>query len=234
MKKTIRLASRFLLCSIVAVSLSGCGDDDKNDDPKPKGTDDPPSDVIIPEGFVDLGLSVFWAECNIGAENPEDYGKYYAWGEIAEKESFDEKNSQWYNVSDQELKAQGVVDGNGILSATYDVATQILGSAYRMPTKKEFQELKDDCTWTWEKQNEVSGYKIVGKNGNYIFLPAGGFYSGSYLENSIAYGYYWTSTEEESNVSSREMQFNSATAQCMNNSRSYGLTVRAVAPKSNK
>lgn len=195
MKKAFQLVSRLVLYSMVVISLSGCGDDDKNEDPQPgtvenNETDDSPSSNVTIDGFVDLGLSVQWAECNIGADNPEDYGDYYAWGEIATKESFDQENSQWYNVSEEDLKSGGVIDEQGNLTASYDVATQKLGSAFRMPTKEEFQELKDDCTWTWTKQNDVSGYKVVGTNGNSIFFPASGYYTNTYLENSIAYGYY--------------------------------------------
>ena len=134
--------------------------------------------------YVDLGLSVKWATCNVGASKPEDYGNYYAWGETTTKSSYTESNSKTYG------KSMGDIAGNSI----YDAATANWGGAWRMPTKAEMQELRDRCNWKWTTQNGVNGYKVTGPNGNSIFLPVAGCRLGSSLGSAGSLGYYWSST----------------------------------------
>src|SRR5574344_340877 len=144
--------------------------------------------------MVDLGLSGKWADHNVGATNPEDYGAYFAWGETETKSDYSESTSKWNNVSCSSLQSQGVIDSNSNLTATYDAATVNWGGNWRMPTKAEQDELRTKCTCTWTTSNGVSGYKVVGPNGNSIFLPAAGDRNGSglYLVGSL--GYCWSST----------------------------------------
>src|SRR5574344_2053355 len=143
--------------------------------------------ATIPAGgtvgnMVDLGLSVKWADHNVGATNPEDYGAYFAWGETETKIDYSESTSKWNNVSCSSLQSQGVIDSNSNLTATYDAATVNWGKSWRMPTKVEINELKTKCTWTWTTtSNGIHGYKVVGTNGNSIFLPAAGSRSSSNL-----------------------------------------------------
>ena len=87
--------------------------------------------------YVDLGLSVKWAICNIGASSPSDYGDYLAWGETETKDEYTNDNSVTYGDS-----SFGDISGN----ATYDAATANWGKKWRMPTRSEFEELLDDCT----------------------------------------------------------------------------------------
>ncbi len=134
--------------------------------------------------WVDLGLSVKWATCNVGASSPSEYGNYYAWGETRTKSEYDEENSKTYN------KSMGDIAGN----PNYDAARANWGSSWRLPTKAEFRELKDKCTWTWTSQGGHNGYKVTGKNGNSIFLPAAGAPSGI-LATEV--GFYWSSTPYE-------------------------------------
>ena len=140
---------------------------------------------------VDLGLSVKWATFNVGAESPEDYGNYYAWGETEPKDSYTSSNSVTYGVEMDDIS------GN----AEYDAATANWGSSWRMPTYDEMQELIDECTWTWTTQDDVNGYLVTGSNGNSIFLPAAGSYSGTAVSFAGYYGDYWTSTPEENSTS---------------------------------
>ena len=133
---------------------------------------------------VDLGLSVKWATVNIGAESPEDYGNYYAWGETETKDSYTASNSVTYGVEMDDIS------GN----ADYDAATANWGSSWRMPTNDEMEELIDDCTWTWTTENDVNGYLVTGSNGNSIFLPAAGYRYGTSLYHAGSFGYYWSST----------------------------------------
>ena len=143
--------------------------------------------------YVDLGLSVKWATMNIGAESPEEYGDYYAWGEIATKRNYPyQLTFDKYNATDEKME----------LDPEDDVVCVIWGGKWRMPTKEEFEELKDNCTWTWYEEynnvfNGVAGMKvqsnIEGYTDNYIFLPAAGqrYQTSRYNINSS--GFYWSS-----------------------------------------
>ena len=145
--------------------------------------------------YVDLGLSVKWATCNVGATTTEGYGDYFAWGETTTKSTYSSSNSVTYGLSTSELQSQGYIDSNGNLTAQYDAATSNWGGDWRMPTKAEQEELLNNCTWTWTTQNGVNGFKVTSKtNGNYIFLPAAGYRSGSSLDYAGRGGDYWSST----------------------------------------
>ena len=136
--------------------------------------------------YVDLGLpsGLRWATCNVGAENPWEYGNYYAWGEINTKGEYTEGNNLTYGVEVGDISA----------NSEYDAATANWGSEWRMPTSIEFEELINNCTWTWTVQNEVNGYLVTGPNGNSIFLPASGIISGTSYFYTSSCGSYWTST----------------------------------------
>ena len=133
---------------------------------------------------VDLGLSVRWASVNIGAESPEDFGNYYAWGEIETKDEYTKDNSVTWEVEMEDISC----------NAEYDVATAKWGGSWRMPTCAEMKELVAACTWTWTTQNDITGYLVTGDNGNSIFLPAAGIRFGSSLGGGYSYGYYWSSS----------------------------------------
>ncbi len=149
--------------------------------------------------FVDLGLpsGLLWAETNVGATAAADYGNYYAWGETVAKTSYNWSDYK-YGSSRTNIAKYNASDGITLLDAADDAATTNWGTACRVPTKDEFDELADNCTWTWTSQTAsngtlVDGYKITGKNGNSIFLPATGAYDGEiFCEGSI--GFYWLST----------------------------------------
>lgn len=116
---------------------------------------------------VDLGLPVLWASCDLGAKKPEETGARYAWGETKTKTDFNNENYAFYDAE----KKQFIDIGDDISGTEYDAATVNLGDSWRMPTREEMQELVANCTWEWVKYNNIYGYKIVGKNGNSIFLP---------------------------------------------------------------
>ena len=133
--------------------------------------------------WVDLGLSVRWATCNVGASVPSEYGDYYAWGEIEIKSEYRKETSLTYGV---EL---GDISGN----PQYDAATANWGEGWRLPTKQELDELADKCVWTITTYDDVDGYKVTGPNGNSIFLPAAGYKISSTPQEST-YGSFWGST----------------------------------------
>ena len=139
---------------------------------------------------IDLGLSVKWAECNVGATKPEEYGGYYAWGETEEKSNYNWGTYKWCNGSKDTMtkyctdSSYGTVDNKKTLDLEDDVAHVKWGGDWRMPTRAEWDELLNECTWTITRQNGVCVYKVTGPNGNSIFLPAE-------IEFS---NYYWTSS----------------------------------------
>ena len=145
-------------------------------------------------GYVDLGLSVKWATCNVGATSPEGYGDYFAWGETTTKEKYYSSNCPTYGLSKSELQSQGYIDSEGNLTPQYDAATANWGGTWRMPTYAELNELNTQCTWEWINTNDFKGYKVTGPNGNSIFLPAAGYRLGSSLHYAGNDGRYWSST----------------------------------------
>lgn len=151
-----------------------------------------PADPTVTSGqVVDLGLSVYWASCNLGAESPEEYGDYYAWGETKTKNSYSLEKYSYYDTD----KVQYISIGDDISSTEYDAATVYLGSDWRMPTKLEMEELLNNCDWEWTQINGVNGYKVTSKfNSNSIFIPAAGM---KYNDNDLYRNEgirYWTST----------------------------------------
>lgn len=131
---------------------------------------------------VDLGLSVRWATCNMGASTPFDYGEYFAWGEIKPKSEYTMENSITYKIKLKNISK----------NSQYDVAKAVWGGSWSIPTEKEFNELLSECKWVWSEDSK--GYKVLGKNGNYIFLPTGGLRIGKSQTQKGEVGYYWSSS----------------------------------------
>ncbi len=141
--------------------------------------------------YVDLGLSVKWATCNVGATKPEEKGDLFAWGETAPKSSYSMDNYSYSANLD-------------VLPLEQDATHANWGGAWRMPTDEEWTELREKCTWKWRTVKGIHGYMVKSKiNGNSIFLPAAGYHikimyrEGGYWRNSFDagyYGYYWSSS----------------------------------------
>lgn len=173
---------------------------------------------IFTQQKVDLGLSVKWAGWNVGASSPEEYGNYYAWGETTTKTSFTEENCS------TDGKSIGSIEGN----STYDVARVQWGGSWRLPTKEEFEELIERCTWTWITYNGVNGYKVTGPNGNSIFLPAAGWFGASLYDRGTTCD-YWSATPYESySVGAYCLYFTSGYFNTYWSRRNYGHSVRPV------
>ena len=171
--------------------------------------------------YVDLGLSVKWATCNVGANKPEDYGNYYAWGETSTKSTYSESNTCGKHMYD--------IKGN----SQYDAARANWGGTWRLPTKAELEELNNKCTWKWTTQNGVNGYKVVGPNGNSIFLPAAGCRFKSSLYDAGSDGCYWSSTPYDDDYyyynDAYNLDFNIDNQYVyIDGRRYYGLSVRPV------
>ena len=153
---------------------------------------------------IDLGLSVKWAPMNIGAAKPEDFGDYFAWGEVKSKSSYTWNTYKWCGSGSTDyghpsLKKyctnykQGSVDDRIVLEAEDDAATANWGEHWRMPTKKEWEELYDNCIVTKTNQNGVIGYLFKSKiNGNRIFFPP--TKGGDNMFSISGEGHYWSSS----------------------------------------
>lgn len=177
---------------------------------------------------IDLGLSVMWASKNVGASLPEEYGDYFAWGETEEKDNYFSSNSLTYGLYTSELQSRGIIDADGNLTSSYDVAATKWGGDWRMPTLAEIQELRDKCTWKWTTQNGVNGRKVTGPNGNTIFLPATGIRSGADFFSDGAVGRYWSATLRDDFTFAFNFRFGSDYYYQDANTRYEGFTVRPV------
>ena len=228
MKKTI------LILSIITLFFAGCTKDDvfHEGDVFVNGVPDdaPEKSEINGHEYVDLGLpsGLLWATCNVGATTPEEYGDYFAWGETGIKSNYSESNCPTYGYSASVLQSQGYIDGDGNLTPQYDAATANWGEGWRMPKTNEMQELIDDCTWTWITQNGVAGYKVIGPNGNSIFLPAAGYRFLTSLYDIEAYGIYWSSTIKDNKYRANSLYFYSDNHYLYDNYRYNGRSVRPV------
>ena len=163
----------YLIISMIVVSMMmSCNPKDDGDNSTPggngnNGDDNNSGGLINGYEYVDLGLpsGLKWATYNVGADKPEGYGDYFAWGETSTKAEYTEENSVTYGqqISD--------ISGNAI----YDAATANWGGSWRMPTTGEIKQLVACCEWEWTQLNGVNGIKGVGLNGNSIFFPASGY-----------------------------------------------------------
>ena len=170
--------------------------------------------------YVDLGLSVKWATCNVGANKPEGYGDYFAWGETKPKDC--------YSSSNYSYKSNPTT-----LPMSADAARVNWGGSWRMPTGYEQDELRIQCTWTWTTQNGVNGYKVTSKkNGKSIFLPAAGYrYGGGSPSVTDSAGDYWSSSLAPSNPNKAYyLCSRSDLVSWGKSSRSWGHSVRPVCP----
>lgn len=156
--------------------------------------------------WVDLGLSVKWAKCNLGASKPEEYGDYYAWGETntyyTGKHPFTWSSSKrnGYNASSykwmdhEQVTKYNFSDNKTELERADDAAHVKLGHGWRIPTYREWYELSKKCTFKWVREGKVEGLKIIGPNGNSIFLPAAGQINKTELQRAGVIGRYWSSS----------------------------------------
>lgn len=181
---------------------------------------------------VDLGLSVKWADMNIGAQKPADAGSFAAWGEVETKNDFKLTNYVFKLDESSEASKTLPKDLKSIAGTECDFAKATLGGAWRMPTQEEFEELMSKCKWEWVSIDGVYGYKITatkaGVAGNSIFLPAIGCSIGKSVSGSGYRGYYWCATNAGEAYYARYMLFGSAYQQMTDYRKYYGLAVRPV------
>ena len=191
----------------------------------------------------------YWAECNVGATKPEEYGYYFWWGDtvgykrnasnngwVSVKDetgfSFSSGNCPTYGKNNAQLQSEGYIDATGNLVAAHDAATVHLGAPWRMPTDAEFSALINNCDTEWTSRNGVSGRLVKGR-GAYasksIFLPAAGYGSYSYLNLLGSNGFYWSSapSSDDSDLA-WGLYFNSGYFSRLDYYRYLGQSVRPV------
>ena len=190
--------------------------------------------------WVDLGLpsGTLWATCNVGANAPEEYGDYFAWGETAPKDYYDWSTYKWCNGSyttmtkyctNSSYGYNGFTDGKTELDPEDDAAHVNWGPSWRMPTTEQQRELYEKCSSTWTTLNGVNGRLFTGPNGNTLFLPAAGYRLDESLSGEGSYGYYWSRTlDPDYSSSSYYLYFNPGGVHWYNYRRYSGFAVRAV------
>ena len=193
--------------------------------------------------YVDLGLpsGTLWATCNIGANAPEEYGDYFAWGETEPKDNYDWNTYKWYDYDHRSFTKYHrdeayyddsgsyfvPADGNTVLDPEDDAAYVNWSPFWRMPTSDQQKELVEHCTWTWTTRNGVFGQLVTGPNGNTIFLPAAGRRLADSLDNAGTGGFY-LSRMVLSNFHAFFLYLNSGGVSWSDWMRPYGGSVRAV------
>jgi len=238
----------FLMIGLMGLIMVSCHKDDDNTNNNtntntPTNPTNPTDTTQIARqatqgAWVDLGLSVQWYSVNLGATTPEGYGDYYAWGEVWPRNvyswanytygDYDSETSTYTMYKYNTLESYGTVDNKTTLEASDDVATAVLGSGARIPTKAEWQELIDNTTAEWTIQNGVNGRKFTAANGSSLFLPAAGRRYGSSLIFGTS-GYFWSSSLFESGPDGAWCSdFYSDYQGVLGSDRTFGLSVRAV------
>lgn len=202
-------------------------------------------EVKLTEGdVVDLGLSVKWATCNVGAIKPEEYGDYFAWAEISTKTDYSWSTykysaGKYYTdtmtkyCSKSSFGYNGFTDGKTVLDMEDDAARVNRGGSWRIPTVEEWEELKDNCNWSWTAVNGVNGYVIESKKPGYtdkrIFLPAAGIRYDTNLNGVGIYSCYCSSSLDADIPNSSWVFFvSSAEYNTSSRGRYYGRPVRPV------
>ena len=184
--------------------------------------------AAAPTGFVDLALpsGLLWCEHNIGATTPYEHGLYFSWGNVighAEGSGYDFSDAVYAETPGAALT------GNIPVNGTYDPARHNMGAPCRLPTVGEFQELNSNCDSEWTDEDGVAGRRFTSRiNGNSIFFPASGDYSGTTIYDLGTRGYYWSSSYLSATNAYSLLFLSSNVSPAYNVSRRYGFTARAV------
>ena len=188
--------------------------------------------------YVDLGLpsGTLWATCNVGANSPEQYGDYFAWGETAPKEVYTWETYKWCNGTWDSLTKYnfqnyyGTVDNKNELEPADDAAQANWGLSWQMPTKAQQDELHEHCNWQWTTMNGVNGYLGTGPSGKTLFLPAAGYKDGTRIVSEGEFGYYWSHSlyYGMSLYAYNHLFFSGSSPGWNKQERSFGLSIRPV------
>lgn len=185
---------------------------------------------------IDLGLSVKWANCNMGANKPEEYGNHYAWNEVIPKNIYNWDTYKWYKRNKKtSIKYNinnnyNIINNKIVFNSKDNNAYVNLNNIWRIPTKNEWEELFENCTCTWTIRNDIKGYEITSKiNSNFIFLPTAGYHQDSNLYDMGISGHYWSSLPNIDDLNCAwTIYFNSNYISKGTVFYFYGLSVRPV------
>ena len=210
-------------------------------DPKPGDIGNTVTGTLNGHDYVDLGLpsGTLWATCNLGAEKPEDYGNYYAWGETQPKDYYywstykycgDEgRTTLTKYCCDSVYGYNGYTDNLTVLLPEDDAAKVNWGNGWRMPTKEELQELNNNTTSIWTTLSGVNGRLFTASNGNSLFLPAAGSRWANEFDDAGCHGFFLSSSLDMRNPSCAwYFGFNSNYHAVDGRYRVGGYTVRPV------
>lgn len=180
------------------------------------------------EDYVDLGLSVKWANRNIGANTPYECGNFYSWGEVNEKDTYNWQNYKYYR--EFESYATKYCQSDGLTSIINQDDAAVInwnnGSLYRMPTLKEINELINLCEWKWTIKENQEGMLVTGPSGNSIFLPAGSYRDSTGLHDKV--GCYWTSDRYSDEYNAYDLFFDKNGIKSIIAARFLGFNIRPV------
>ena len=187
---------------------------------------------------VDMGLSVKWASCNVGASYPEEFGDYYAWGETRAKQNYSLSTYRWYDsVKDQYTKYSVNQSGNNDnrfrLAQADDAASVQMGGSWRMPTLDEFKERLANTVRSASSRNGVPGLEFKSlRNGAVLFFPFSGSQFGTDTRNVGKYAFYWSASLDARIDCDMAwfLSISSSGANCTAELRADGYVVRAVCP----
>lgn len=212
--KKLKFLLVFFIAFVSGVTFTACSSDD--DEFKPINVNIASSTYME---AVDLGLSVDWASCNVGAMSPSEYGGHYCWGDPTGELS-------GYTIENVKEDIGGT---------SLDIVHANFGNGWRMPTAAEFNELINNCTSRKTTLDGVAGYRFTGKTGNSIFLPLAGYTYGSssLFFGEETYGYYWSSTGEPDKTFAQYLHLGNTKLPTSYNV-SYGISVRGVKKHSDK
>ena len=239
------------IAAVICLGVQSCDKYDNDD----KGAGKTPK-VYLGHEYVDLGLKVKWATCNLGATTPDEYGDYFAWGDTATyyKAGYAQEHPQahWKEGKTDGYKwstykycngskstmtkycnnsAYGNIDSDTTLLPVDDAAHYMWGGNWRMPTHEELKELSDSCDWEWTTQNDVDGWKVTSKkdSSQSIFLPASGYRFNAYFYNLTSGGYYRSSSlNTDLPNEAWILSYNSESRSVDGSSRFYGYSIRPV------
>lgn len=191
--------------------------------------------------YVDLGLpsGTLWATCNVGANAPEEYGDYFAWGETMPKTTYNWSTYKYCNgdadqltkyCNDECFGYNGFFDNLTVLQSTDDAATANWGNGWCTPTREQWKELYENTTGQWTTQNGVTGRLFIATNGNSLFLPAAGSCWDDVLEHVGIEGHYWSSSLSVDHTYRAWGFYDSSVNYSVNvaSHRYFGLSVRPV------
>ena len=187
--------------------------------------------AAAPTGFVDLALpsGLLWCEHNVGASTPYEDGLYFSWGNVTGHTGDDGYDFGETNDGPYAQTPGAALTGNIPTNGTYDAARHNMGSPCRMPTVGEFQELTNNCDSEWTDEDGVVGRRFTSRiNGNSIFFPASGYYSGTSLDYRGSYGGYWSSSYGSAALAYYLYFHSSNVYPAYSNGRRLGFTARAV------